>query len=199
MWIHLFQLNLIWDLEKLNWIISTHRSVWYLRGMVLRQTHICYWAHIGTSVCRPHFYLLTWPRSPESKPASEICWYLMFVRQLCAAACSCLSTVEALSARLNAKVETDLCLAGCWYFQSSTAKGSYMSVTGPDMNSSKQEHLLAPNSSFSDKFWALHSLMFYLSFGFKSPSWRRIALGSWYHSMGIWRNICMHTCVYYCY
>lgn len=74
----------------------------------------------------------------------------MFVRQLCAAACSYLSTVEALSAGLNAKVETDLYLAGCWYVSSSTTKGYYLSVTGPDMNSRKQEHLLAPNSSFSD-------------------------------------------------
>lgn len=153
MWIHLSQLNLIWNLEKLNWTISTHRSIWSnslfwkvhevfsldlydlwdLRGTILCQTQIYYWAHVGTSVFRPGFYLLTWPRSPESKPASEICWYLMFVGQLCAAACSCLSTVEVLSAGLNAKVETALYLAGSWYFQSLTARGYYLSV----MNSRK--------------------------------------------------------------
>lgn len=74
----------------------------------------------------------------------------MFVRQLCAAACSCLSTVEALSGRLNAKVETDLYLAGCWYFSSSAAKGYCLSVIDPGLSSRKYEHLLAPNSSFSD-------------------------------------------------
>lgn len=102
-WIHLSHLDLIWDLETLNWTISTHRSIWDLRGTVLHQTQKYYWAHVGASVFRLGFYLLTWPRSPESMPASEI-YYLMFVRQLFAAACSCLSTVEALSGRLNAKV-----------------------------------------------------------------------------------------------